>query len=167
MHTNRALPHLESSRRSFCVNLKRLAALPAERASSRPWTRFATFRFQIVGCRSTSARSQCQNDRIPEGLGIRSRFTHEPCNLVYRVQHRLDRGYLPRSETLEQRRSAQRRSSFYFVRELPVVDVIKEIETDFGLPVGANITSQLYVALKAIGMREKITGYGRLMRGLQ
>ncbi|HZA56438.1 MAG TPA: hypothetical protein VE616_19505 [Candidatus Udaeobacter sp.] len=47
----------------------------------------------------------------------------------------------------------------------PVVDVIEEIETDFGLPVVANITSQLYVAFKAIGMREKITGYGRLMRG--
>ena len=49
----------------------------------------------------------------------------------------------------------------------PVVDVIEEIETDFGLPVVANITSQLYVAFKAIGMREKITGYGRLMRALQ
>ena len=48
----------------------------------------------------------------------------------------------------------------------PVVDVIEEIETDFGLPVVANITSQLYVAFKAIGMREKITGYGRLMRSL-
>jgi maleate cis-trans isomerase len=45
--------------------------------------------------------------------------------------------------------------------------VIEEIETDFGLPVVANITSQLYVAFKAIGMREKITGYGRLMRALQ
>jgi maleate isomerase len=48
----------------------------------------------------------------------------------------------------------------------PVVDVIEAIETDFGLPVVANITSQLYVAFKAIGMREKITGYGRLMRSL-
>lgn len=46
----------------------------------------------------------------------------------------------------------------------PVVDVIEDIETDLGLPVIANITSQLYVAFKAIGMREKISGYGRLMR---
>jgi maleate isomerase len=48
----------------------------------------------------------------------------------------------------------------------PVVDVIENIETDFGLPVVSNITSQLYVGFKAIGMREKISGYGKLMRML-
>jgi maleate isomerase len=48
----------------------------------------------------------------------------------------------------------------------PVVDVIEDIETDLGLPVIANITAQLYVAFKAIGMREKIQGYGRLLRML-
>ena len=48
----------------------------------------------------------------------------------------------------------------------PVVDVIEDIETDFGLPVISNITSQLYVGFKAIGMREKISGYGKLMRML-
>jgi maleate isomerase len=46
----------------------------------------------------------------------------------------------------------------------PVVDVIEDIETDLGLPVISNITSQLYVAFKAIGMREKIDGYGKLLR---
>jgi maleate cis-trans isomerase len=46
----------------------------------------------------------------------------------------------------------------------PVVDVVEEIETDFGLPVITNITSQLYAAFKAIDMREKITGYGKLLR---
>ena len=45
----------------------------------------------------------------------------------------------------------------------PVVDVINDIETDTGLPVIANITSQLYCAFKAIGMREKIDGYGKLL----
>ncbi|MGH7873948.1 MAG: maleate cis-trans isomerase family protein [Candidatus Binatia bacterium] len=48
----------------------------------------------------------------------------------------------------------------------PVVDVIEDIETDFGLPVVSNITSQLYAGFKAIGMREKISGYGKLMRML-
>ena len=48
----------------------------------------------------------------------------------------------------------------------PVVDVIEDIETDLDLPVISNITSQLYVAFKAIGMREKIDGYGRLLRML-
>ena len=46
----------------------------------------------------------------------------------------------------------------------PVVDVVEDIETDFGLPVITNITSQLYVAFKTIGMHEKIAGYGRLLR---
>ena len=48
----------------------------------------------------------------------------------------------------------------------PVVDVIEDIEIDLGLPVISNITSQLYVAFKAIGMREKINGYGKLLRML-
>jgi maleate isomerase len=48
----------------------------------------------------------------------------------------------------------------------PVVDAIEPIETDIGLPVIANITSQLYVAFKAIGMREPIRNYGKLMRML-
>lgn len=46
----------------------------------------------------------------------------------------------------------------------PVVDVVEDIETDFGLPVITNIASQLYAAFKTIGMREKIAGYGRLLR---
>ncbi len=46
----------------------------------------------------------------------------------------------------------------------PVVDAIETIETDLGLPVIANMTSQLYVAFKAIGMREPIRGWGKLMR---
>jgi maleate isomerase len=48
----------------------------------------------------------------------------------------------------------------------PVVDVIDAIETDTGLPVISNITSQLYAGFKAIGMRENIAGYGKLMRML-
>ena len=44
--------------------------------------------------------------------------------------------------------------------------MIEDIETDLGLPVISNITSQLYAAFKAVGMKEKITGYGRLMRML-
>jgi len=34
------------------------------------------------------------------------------------------------------------------------------------LPVISNITSQLYVGFKAIGIREKISEYGKLMRML-
>ena len=57
-------------------------------------------------------------------------------------------------------------AAFIPCANFPVVDVIEDIETDFGLPVVTNITSQLYAAFKAIGMREKITGYGKLLRML-
>ena len=52
------------------------------------------------------------------------------------------------------------------MRKFSVVDIIEDIETDFGLPVIRNITSQLYAGFKAIEMREKISGYGKLMRML-
>ena len=58
------------------------------------------------------------------------------------------------------------RAVFIPCANFPVVDVIEDIETDLGLPVISNITSQLYVAFKAIGMREKINGYGKLLRML-
>ena len=48
----------------------------------------------------------------------------------------------------------------------PVTDVIEDIESDLGLPVIANLTSQLYAAFKAIGIREQINGYGKLLRTL-
>lgn len=48
----------------------------------------------------------------------------------------------------------------------PVMDVIEDIETDLGLPVITNMTSQLYVAFKTISIRERINGCGRLMRRL-
>lgn len=57
-------------------------------------------------------------------------------------------------------------AAFIPCANFPVVDVIEEIETDFGLPVVTNITSQLYVAFKAISMHEKISGYGKLLRVL-
>jgi maleate cis-trans isomerase len=55
-------------------------------------------------------------------------------------------------------------AAFIPCANFPVVDVIEDIETDLGLPVITNITSQLYVAFKTIGMRHKIAGFGRLMR---
>ncbi len=60
--------------------------------------------------------------------------------------------------------SSSARAVFIPCANFPVVDVIEDIEADFGLPVVTNITSQLYAAFKAIEMREKINGYGTLMR---
>jgi maleate isomerase len=62
--------------------------------------------------------------------------------------------------------AGQAKGIFIPCANFPVVDVIEEIETDLGLPVIANMTSQLYAAFKAIGMKEKIDGYGKLLRML-
>jgi maleate cis-trans isomerase len=62
-----------------------------------------------------------------------------------------------RSEPLEKAGKAE--AIFIPCANFPAVDVIENIETEFGL-------SQLYVAFKAIGMREKINGYGKIMRML-
>ncbi|MGH7833745.1 MAG: maleate cis-trans isomerase family protein [Candidatus Binatia bacterium] len=62
--------------------------------------------------------------------------------------------------------AANAQAIFIPCANFPVVDVIEEIETDLGLPVISNITSQLYVAFRAIGMREKIEGFGGLLRML-
>jgi maleate isomerase len=64
-------------------------------------------------------------------------------------------------------RAAKPDAIFIPCANFPVVDVIEPIETDFGLPVIANMTSQLYVAFKAIGMRHPINNYGELLRTLQ
>lgn len=72
--------------------------------------------------------------------------------------------YRPAKRAVTEAQNAQ--AVFIPCANFPVVDVIEDIETDFGLPVVSNITSQLYVAFKAIGMRERVSGYGRLMRML-
>lgn len=48
--------------------------------------------------------------------------------------------------------------------QFPVLDVIERIETDFGVPAVSHIGSELYVALKTIGVREPIEGFGRLLK---
>ncbi len=70
--------------------------------------------------------------------------------------------YRAAKRAIKQASSAQ--AVFIPCANFPVVDVVEDIEVDFGLPVITNITSQLYVAFKAIEMREKVNGYGKLMR---
>lgn len=70
--------------------------------------------------------------------------------------------YRAAQRAVKQAKNAQ--AVFIPCANFPVVDAVEDIETDFGLPVITNITSQLYAAFKAIDMREKISGYGKLMR---
>ena len=47
--------------------------------------------------------------------------------------------------------------------QFPVLDVIERIECDLGVPAVSHIGSELYVALKTIGVRAPIEGFGRLL----
>jgi maleate isomerase len=51
--------------------------------------------------------------------------------------------------------------------QFPVLDVIEQIESDLGVPAVSHIGSELYVALKSIGVHQPIHGYGRLLSGLE
>jgi maleate cis-trans isomerase len=50
--------------------------------------------------------------------------------------------------------------------QFPVLDVIERIETDLGVPAVSHIGAELYYALKRIGVREPIAGFGRLVKSL-
>jgi maleate isomerase len=50
--------------------------------------------------------------------------------------------------------------------QFPVLDVIEKIETDLGVPAVSHLGAEMYVALKTIGVRAPIHGFGRLLRML-
>jgi maleate isomerase len=47
--------------------------------------------------------------------------------------------------------------------QFPALDVIEAIESDFGLPVVGHLTSEIWFALKTIGIRTAIRGFGKLL----
>ena len=47
--------------------------------------------------------------------------------------------------------------------QFPVLDVIEEIETDSGVPAVSHLGAEIYVALKTVGIRAPIRGFGRLL----
>jgi maleate isomerase len=47
--------------------------------------------------------------------------------------------------------------------QFPAVDVIEAIETDFGIPAVGHLTSELWLALRTLKIRQPITGFGKLM----
>jgi maleate isomerase len=50
--------------------------------------------------------------------------------------------------------------------QFPVLDVIEQIETDLGVPAVSHLGAEMYVALRAVGVRAPIHGFGRLLRML-
>ncbi len=48
----------------------------------------------------------------------------------------------------------------------PVCDVIDIIERDTGVPVIASTSANFFAAFSALGIREPITGHGRLLASL-
>lgn len=50
--------------------------------------------------------------------------------------------------------------------QFPVMDVIEEIEEDLGVPAIPHLGSELWAALKSIGIRKPIKGFGKLLASL-
>ena len=105
-----------------------------------------------------------ENDQLSQRVGLRSGFIGKSWNHFHRIECRIGRRYLSGGQASRQRSRKSRRTFLYPVPIFPSWMSSKTIETDLGLPVIANTTSQLHAAFKAIGMKEKISGYGRLMR---
>lgn len=47
--------------------------------------------------------------------------------------------------------------------QFPVLDVIEAIEADFGVVVVGHLPSEIWVALKSLGIRQPIRGFGKLL----
>jgi maleate isomerase len=47
--------------------------------------------------------------------------------------------------------------------QFPALDVIGAIESDFGIPAVGHLTSEVWLALKTLGIRSSIGGFGKLL----
>ena len=47
--------------------------------------------------------------------------------------------------------------------QFPALDVIDAIERDLGIPAVGHLTSEVWFALKAIGVRKSVSGFGKLL----
>lgn len=50
--------------------------------------------------------------------------------------------------------------------QFPVVDIVEELEVEFGKPVIAHLSSEIWKPLKTLGVRTVIKGYGELLSSL-
>ena len=50
--------------------------------------------------------------------------------------------------------------------QFPVLDVVQDIEDDLGVPAVAHLASELWAALKTIGIHAPISGFGSLLSSL-
>jgi len=64
-------------------------------------------------------------------------------------------------------RKADRLDGLYLpCPQFPALDVVDEIETDLAIPVIPHLGSELWAALRAVGIKHTITGYGSLLKSL-
>ena len=47
--------------------------------------------------------------------------------------------------------------------QFPALDVIDAIERNLGIPAVGHLTSEVWFALKAIGVRKSVSGFGKLL----
>jgi maleate cis-trans isomerase len=50
--------------------------------------------------------------------------------------------------------------------QFPVLDVIENIESDLGIPAVGHLSSELWLALKTIGVKTPVHGFGKLLSTL-
>lgn len=50
--------------------------------------------------------------------------------------------------------------------QFPVLDVIEEIESDLGIPAVGHLSSELWLALRTMGVKKPIYGFGKLLSNL-
>ncbi|MEX0803191.1 MAG: hypothetical protein WD688_07735 [Candidatus Binatia bacterium] len=50
--------------------------------------------------------------------------------------------------------------------QFPALDVVEEIEKDLGLPTVPHLASEVWTALRSVGIRKPINGFGKLLKSL-
>ena len=64
-------------------------------------------------------------------------------------------------------READRLDGLYLpCPQFPALEVVEEIETDLAIPVIPHLGSELWAALRAVGIKKPISGFGRLLKSL-
>ena len=50
--------------------------------------------------------------------------------------------------------------------QFPVLDVVEEIETDLGIPTVPHLASEVWAALRSMGIHRPVKGFGKLLQSL-
>lgn len=148
------------------VLLERLAALAGTRAVTA--ARAVREAFTHLGVRRVAIGIP-----YPEAIGVAGRAYWKASGLDVVAHHRLD-GVVNIYEESEERAYTLGRQADVPNAEailisgtgLPTVGIVERLERDLGKPVVTSQTATLWYALRALGIKDPVRGYGRLLAGL-